>query len=192
MDLLSKPFCSNLCVFIFIAQETEFRQEQHLWVLFWAEKGRHKQNICLQIELLCLLSLTRVYLIITGDWVWVRCQCPLCSTPSKVFDKSHELASHVLAIRLYCSQLEASFDSHLLPLIRPLFLVVYLVLVRFSWPAPLLGKLSCSVCFNKSGYGPIVHSHIAPTYVCLYLLPSKQRSDKSSIYGFCFGGERKT
>ena len=91
------------------------------------------------------------------------------STPSiKVFDKSHELASHVLAIRLYCSQLEASFDSHLLPLIRPLFLVVYLVLVRFSWPAPLPGKHinrihSCSVCFNKSGYGPIVHSHIAPT-----------------------------
>ena len=29
--------------------------------------------------------------------------------PSKVFDKSHELASHVLAIRLYCSELEASF-----------------------------------------------------------------------------------
>ena len=53
-------------MFIFIAQETEFRQEQHLWVLFWAEKGRHKQNICLQIDLLCLLSLTRVYLIIKG------------------------------------------------------------------------------------------------------------------------------
>ena len=97
----------------------------------------------------------------------------------------------MLAIRLYCSQLEASFDSHLPPLIRPLFLVVYLVLVRFSWPAPLLGKHinrihSCSVCFNKSGYGPIVHSHIAPTQVCLFLLPSKQSSGKSSIYGFCF------
>ena len=66
------------------------------------------QNICLQIEFLCLLSLTMVYLIIKGDWVWVRCQWPLCSTPSKVFDKLHELASHVLAIRLYCSESEAS------------------------------------------------------------------------------------
>ena len=61
-------------------------------------------------------------------------------TPSWVFDESCELASHVLAIRLYCSELEAAFDSHLLPLIHPLFRVVYLVLVRFSWPAPLLGK----------------------------------------------------
>ena len=61
-------------------------------------------------------------------------------TPSWIFKKSHELASHVLTIRLYCSQLESAFDSHLLPLIGPLFRVVYLVLVHFSWPAPLLGK----------------------------------------------------
>ena len=101
---------------------------------------KSKQNIYLQIEFLCLLSLTRVYLIIKGDLLWVRCQWTLRSPPSWVFDKSHELASHVLAIRLYCSQLEAAFDSHLLPLIGPLFLVVYLVLVHFSWPAPLLGK----------------------------------------------------
>ena len=33
--------------------------------------------------------------------------------PSKGFDKSHELASHVLAIRLYCSEVEASFGSSL-------------------------------------------------------------------------------
>ena len=45
------------------------------------EEERHKQNICLQIEFLCLLSLTRVYLIIQGDWVWVRRRWPLCSTP---------------------------------------------------------------------------------------------------------------
>ena len=61
-------------------------------------------------------------------------------TPSWIFEKSHELASHELAIRLYCLELEAAFDSHFLPLIGPPFLVVYLVLVRFSWPAPLLGK----------------------------------------------------
>ena len=41
--------------------------------------------------------------------------------------------------------------------------------------------------FVQYGYGPIVHSHIAPTYVCLFLLPSKQSSGKRSIYGFCFG-----
>ena len=48
------------------------------------------------------------------------------------------------------------------------------------------------VCFNKSGYGPLVHSHIAPTQVCLFLLPSKQSSGKSSIYGFGFGWRGRT
>ena len=89
--------------------------------------------------------------------------------PPWVFDKSHELARHALAIRLCCSELEAAFDSPLLPLIRPLFLVVYLVLVPFFLARTFTGQTyynrihSCSVCFNKSGYGPIVHSHIAPT-----------------------------
>ena len=76
----------------------------------------------------------------------------------------------MLAIRLYCSELEAAFDSHLLSLIRPLFLEVYLVLVRFSWPAPLLGKhiitefiLVLFVSIKEAMDLSIVHSHIAPT-----------------------------
>ena len=44
---------------------------------------------------------------------------------------------------------------------------------RFSRPAPgqtYYNRIrSCSVCFNKSGYGPIVHSHIAPTYVFIFI-----------------------
>ena len=73
--------------------------------------------------------------------------------------------------------------------------------MRFSWPAPLLGKHIITefihgrerfVCFNKSAYGPVVHSHIAPTQVSLFLLPSKQSSDKSSIYGFGFGWRGET
>ena len=69
---------------------------------------------------------------------------------------------------------------------------------RFSWPAPLLGKHIITEFIHdlfvsiKSGYGPIVHSHIAPTLVCLFLLPSKQSSGKSRIYRFGLGGERKT
>ena len=51
--------------------------------------------------------------------------------PSKIFDKSHELVSNVLAIRLYCSELEASFD-----LLRGKFLYVfysyrYLIVILF-------------------------------------------------------------
>ena len=42
--------------------------------------------------------------------------------PSKVFDKSHELASYVLAIRLYRSELEASFD-----LLRGKYLYVFIL-----------------------------------------------------------------
>ena len=158
---------------------------------------KRKQNICLQIESLCLLSLTRVYLIIKGDWVWVRCQWPLCSTPSKVFDKSHELASHVLAIRLYCSQLEASFDSHLLPLIRPLFLVVYLVLVRFSWPAPLLGKRinrihSCSVCFNKAAMDLLSRAILLQLKSDYFYCSANRAQARAAFMGFVLGGERKT
>ena len=47
--------------------------------------------------------------------------------PSRVFDKSHELASHVLAIRLYCSELEASFD-----LLRGKFLYVFILTANSS------------------------------------------------------------
>ena len=42
--------------------------------------------------------------------------------PSKVFDKSHELASYVLAFRLYRSELEASFD-----LLRGKYLYVFIL-----------------------------------------------------------------
>ena len=42
--------------------------------------------------------------------------------PSKVFDKSHELASYVLAIRLYRSELEACFD-----LLRGKYLYVFIL-----------------------------------------------------------------
>ena len=45
----------------------------------------------------------------------------LYSRPSRIFSKSDELTSHVLAIRLYFSEWEVCFDSHLLPLIRPLY-----------------------------------------------------------------------
>ena len=45
--------------------------------------------------------------------------------PSKIFDKSHELASYVLAIRLYRSELEASFD-----LLRGKFLYVFILTSR--------------------------------------------------------------
>ena len=45
--------------------------------------------------------MTRVYLIVKVDWVRVRCLWPLCSPPSWLLDKSHELASHVLAIHIY-------------------------------------------------------------------------------------------
>ena len=64
--------------------------------------------------------MTRVYFIIKGTGFGSGVNGHYVQPPSKVFDKSHELASHVLAIRSYCSELEASFDSHFLPLIRPL------------------------------------------------------------------------
>ena len=159
--------------------------------------GKRKQNICLQIESLCLLSLTRVYLIIKGDWVWVRCQWPLCSTPSKVFDKSHELASHVLAIRLYCSQLEASFYSHLLPLIRPLFLVVYLVLVRFLGPhlywANILTEFILVLFVPIKAAMDLLSIAILPQIKCVYFYcPVNRAQARAAFMGFVLGGERKT
>ena len=54
-----------------------------------------------------------------GDWVWGRWQWPLCPSPSYLFCRSREMASHVLAIRFYNSAWEAAFDSHLHPLIAP-------------------------------------------------------------------------
>ena len=71
-----------------------------------------KQNICLQIEFLCLLSWTRVFDNQGGLGLGQVSVAIVFNPPSKVFDKSHELVSHVLAIRLYCSELEASFDLY--------------------------------------------------------------------------------
>ena len=66
------------------------------------------------------------------------------------------------------------------------------MLVRFSRPAPLLGKhiitefvlvlfVSIKVAMD------LLSIAILPHLMCLFLLPSKQSSGKSSIYGFCFG-----
>ena len=59
--LLSIAILLQLKCVNFYCPVNRAQARQHLWVLFWAERGRHKQNICLQIEFLCLLSLTRVF-----------------------------------------------------------------------------------------------------------------------------------
>ena len=85
----------------------------------------------MQIEFLCLLSWTRVFDNQGGLGLGQVSVAIVFNPPSKVFDKSHELVSHVLAIRLYCSELEASFD-----LLRGKFLYVfysyrYLIVILF-------------------------------------------------------------
>ena len=130
---------------------------------------KSKQNICLQIEFLCLLSLTRVYLIIKGDRLWVRCQWPLCSPPILGFWQvtwtCKPCACHsslLLRVRSCFSLPPPSPD-------RPTFSCGIFSVGTFFLARTFTGQTyynrihSFSVCFNKSRYGPIVHSHIAPT-----------------------------
>ena len=69
------------------------------------------------------------------------------------------------------------------------------MLVRFSRPAPLLGKHIITefvlVLFvSIKAAMDLLSIAILFQLMCLFLLPSKQSSGKSSIYGFCFGAER--
>lgn len=69
MDLLSIAILFQLmCLFLLPSKQSSGKSSIYGFC-FGAERGRHKQNICLQIGFLCLLSLTRVYLIIQGGWV---------------------------------------------------------------------------------------------------------------------------
>ena len=66
------------------------------------------------------------------------------------------------------------------------------MLVRFSRPAPLLGKHIITefvlVLFvSIKAAMDLLSIAILLQPMCLFLLPSKQSSGKSSIYGFCFG-----
>ena len=63
---------------------------------------------------------------------------------------------------------------------------------RFSRPAPLLGKHIITefvlVLFvSIKAAMDLLSIAILLQLMCLFLLPSKQSSGKSSIYGFCFG-----
>ena len=68
--------------------------------------------------------------------------------PLKVFEKSHELASHVLTIRLYCSELEASFDW-----LRGKFLYIF-----------ILTAISSSFCSPYS-CGSILLFALSPSFI---------------------------
>ena len=83
----------------------------------------------------------------------------LFSRPSRIFGKSHELTSHGLAIRLYFLEWEACFDSHLLPLIRPLYsgsINLSLGVLAFFLARTFTGRTyynrihSCFVCSIKA------------------------------------------
>ena len=63
---------------------------------------------------------------------------------------------------------------------------------RFSRPAPLLGKHIITefvlvLFLSIKAAMDLLSIAILLQLMCLFLLPSKQSSGKSSIYGFCFG-----
>ena len=63
---------------------------------------------------------------------------------------------------------------------------------RFSRPAPLLGRHIITefvlvLFLSIKAAMDLLSIAILLQLMCLFLLPSKQSSGKSSIYGFCFG-----
>jgi len=48
------------------------------------------------------------------------------------------------------------------------------------------------ICFNKSGYGPVVHSHIAPTSLCLlFYCPVNRAQARAAFMGLVLGREER-
>ena len=50
----------------------------------------------------------------------------------------------------------------------------------------------CSVCFNKSSYGPIVHSHLLQHKCAYFYCPVNRVQARAAFMGFVLDGVRKT
>ena len=86
-----------------------------------------------------------------------------------------------------------AFDYHV-PMFLPSFSCILVIFLAFFLAHTFTGQnygiriCSCRLeCFNKSGYGPFVHSHISPIFVLFYCCPVN-RTQEGSTKGFISEG----
>ena len=134
MDLLSIPILLQLWCVYFCCPENRAQARAEFMGLVWAE--RERQIIYLLANRIFMASslFDRSLLIVRGTGSWRGGNGHYVHPPPR-FNANH-VNSQAMCLQFffYYSMQEAAFDSHLLPLLHPLFLSVYLVLCVFLGP----------------------------------------------------------